>query len=363
MSLESIYKRIKDEIQNLRPNIPALIYTGVGTFAGLKNDNGVLEPQNYHQFPPFLQELYRVIPNLQLYIVLIDSMQENPPYLTRDFPLINSALDMYRNNQLTVYVWRQRVYTQPHEPLEDAVNITKALRDLNTFAVQNSVSTFYHNFTGARNHILAEFFDPELLSDVDHIIYGFSMRRDHGCYFDLADIESYMPYRVVDETHATRRHLQFFNYYKYLLNLNMDMAEREKTLFPKYMHGAIAAQKDQIMEEQKQYLRVNILSTLRIAFKLKTAQENQAQENQAQEDPAPPVHYLSIDYLPCQIKKTIQTYTAKSDFISLYDFLLCYFGEQLNTLAHVMQLGDIDGHELLELITVNANPYQWALPF
>ena len=358
MSLQSIYKRIKDEIQNLRPNVPALIYTGVGTFAGLKNDNGVLEPQNYHQFPPFLQELYRVIPKLQLYIVLIDPIQENPPYLTRDIPLVSSALDVYYNAQVSVYVWRQRVYTQPHEPLEDAVDITEALRDLNTYAVQNSVSTFYHNFTGVRNHMLAEYFDPELQSEVDHIIYGFSMRRDHGCYFDLDDIGSFMPYRIIDENSAARRHLQFFNYYKYLLNFNFNMCEREKMLFPIYMQGAIVAQKDQILEEQKQHLRVNILSTLRIAFKMKTAQENQAQEN-----PAPPIYYLNVDYLPCDIKRTIQTYTAKSDFAGLYDFLLCYFGDHLNTLARVMQLGDIDGHELLELVTGNANPYQWALPF
>lgn len=354
--LERIYDSIKEEIQNLNKNVPVIVYTGVGTFAGLKNENGILEPQNYHQFPPFLQELCRVIPKLQLYSVLIDPIQENPPYLTRDFPLTNSAPDTYRNNQMTVYVWRQRVYTQPHAPIEDAVDITQVLHELNTFAVQESVSTLYHNFTGVRNHMLAEYFDPQLQSELDHIIYGLSMRRDHGCYFDLAELSSYLPYRVQDGGNGqARTQVQFYNYYKYLVNWNFSMADREKTLFPIYMQAAIEAQKDEIVEEQKQHLKINILSTLRQVYQRK---------HETHDGVAEPLHpYLNLDYLPMAIKERVQSYTLRTDYTGLYDFLLCYFGEYLNVLSQLLQpRDDLDGgHELLEQITADPNPYKWAI--
>ena len=51
---------------------------------GLKNNNGILEPQNYHQYPPFLQHLKNKIVDLNLFIVLIDPMQEQPPYMVAD---------------------------------------------------------------------------------------------------------------------------------------------------------------------------------------------------------------------------------------------------------------------------------------
>ena len=356
--LERIYSAIKNEIQQLPLTIPVVIYTGVGTFAGLKNEQGMLEPQNYHQFPPFLQELYRIIPHLQMYLVLIDPCQEYPPYLTRDYPLVNPALDMYRNNTLTVYALRQRVYTAPHEPIEDAVDITAALRNLNTFAIANNICTFYHSFTGVRNNVLAEYFDPELNSAVDHIIYGLSLRRDHGCYFDLTDAASYMPYRLVGLTH-TRTHLQFYNYYKYLVNGDYAMGEREKALYPMYMQSAIQAQKDQITAEQKQHFKVNVLSTLRVVYQMKVAA--------GAEEPPPQLHYFNLDYLPVAIKRTAEEYFHKKDYSTLYDYLLCYCGEKLEILAQLLQLTDeqnmtLDGHDLLALTTAHPNPYMWGLP-
>ena len=111
---------LKNEIIQLPPNQPVFIYVGVGTAAGLVNAEGILEPPNYHQFPPFLQDLRNRIPNLNLFIVLIDPNQENPPYMVRDFPLVEIRPDEYQNananananeGSLHVQVFRQNVYT------------------------------------------------------------------------------------------------------------------------------------------------------------------------------------------------------------------------------------------------------------
>ena len=81
------FNRLKDEIQKVAPHEPVFIYIGVGTMAGLRNSDGTLAEENYHQYPPFVKELRNRIPCLNTFIVLIDPLQENPPYLLRDFPL------------------------------------------------------------------------------------------------------------------------------------------------------------------------------------------------------------------------------------------------------------------------------------
>ena len=58
MNFSTIINNIKNKINNIPINEPIYIYIGIGTYAGLINNNsGILEPQNYHQYPPFLQNL------------------------------------------------------------------------------------------------------------------------------------------------------------------------------------------------------------------------------------------------------------------------------------------------------------------
>ena len=89
-----IHSVIADISENIPKREPVLIYIGIGTFAGLlsfKNDDegnpthiSFLEEKNYHQYPPFIRHLKQTVPNLHLYIILIDPMQENPLYLLGD---------------------------------------------------------------------------------------------------------------------------------------------------------------------------------------------------------------------------------------------------------------------------------------
>jgi hypothetical protein len=169
-----------------------------------------------------------------------------------------------------------------------------------------------------------------------------------------------MPYRLVGYNTQTRTHLQFYNYYKYLVNGDYAMGEREKALYPIYMQSAIQAQKDQITAEQKQHFKVNVVSTLRVVYQMKVAAL-------AVEEPPPQLHYFNLDYLPVAIKRTAEDYFHKKDYSTLYDYLLCYFGEKLAILAQLLQLTDeqnmvIDGHDLLALTTAHPNPYVWGLP-
>ena len=246
MNLSTITADIKARITTIPLNEPVFIYIGVGTYAGLKNKDGILEPQNYHQYPPFLQSLKNKIADLNLFIVLIDPMQEQPPYLMGDKGLL---LNNNNNNSATasaiapttsahvtnkianaapaptasgiaacaapaptasgiaacaapaptasgiaVFSLLQKVYTDPYECYGDSTNITADLRDINKYAMEENITLLYHDFTGRRNSLLAEYFDPELKSHLDHIVYGMSARQDHGCYFDLSEASAYFPW-------------------------------------------------------------------------------------------------------------------------------------------------------------------------
>ena len=109
MILDVIINAIIEKISNIPLENPVFIYTGVGT-SGSVDHNGILQLQNYHQYPPFLQNLKNTIPNLHIFIILIDPYQETPPYMVNDKNLLlesnNENIECYTNNtnNLTVYV-------------------------------------------------------------------------------------------------------------------------------------------------------------------------------------------------------------------------------------------------------------------
>jgi hypothetical protein len=195
------------------PHNPVLIYYGVGTAAGLRNADGILEAENYHQFPPFLQNLKNKIPELNIHLVLMDSHQEHPIYMEKDMGLTEITEDLYVSERVTVYVLRKDVYTQETTDPE-ALNITHDLVCMNAYAMINNITLIYHNFTGRSNEKIAELFDQELGEHLDHIVYGFGNRQDLGCYFNLNEMD--LPYRVI-EPPGSRPMVKFYNIYKYII--------------------------------------------------------------------------------------------------------------------------------------------------
>ena len=213
MNLSTIITDIQARIATISSDEPVFIYIGVGTYAGLKNKDGILEPQNYHQYPPFLQDLKNKIVDLNLFIVLIDPMQEQPPYMVEArlqagllarFQIVEGGSEppIYTTNdrRIVIYSLLQSVYTDPYECYGDSINITEELRGLNKYAMAENITLLYHDFTGRRNSVLAEYFDDEIKTHLNHVIYGMSSRVDHGCYFDLTKAESFFPWGLCPPT-------------------------------------------------------------------------------------------------------------------------------------------------------------------
>ena len=361
--LQSIYADIKNTINTQEEPAPALIYTGIGTVAGLRNENGQLDSMNYHQYPPFLQDLKNKYPFLSLFIVLIDPCQENPPYMIADKGFLDNNVESDHNikykydikaEKITVYVLKQNVLTEPYidpyaDDLFDANNnninamtdITNDLRDLNQYAaLKDNVTTVYHDFTGRRNDLLAEYFDEEIAAaDLNHIIYGLSVRQDHGCYFDLNEITSYMPYRLINEG----RRIEFFNIFQYIKeNRIKDIASDAKKYYPPFMHEMIHIQSEKVFAAIKTEFKNNIFSTMRVLLKLMRGEERIEDESMK--------NYLYIfRYIPKTKRRIVEEKFKQGLFREVFDYLNDFFSVKMETLVKLKQL-DLTGKELIQFV-------------
>ena len=372
--LQSIYADIKNTINNQEEPEPTMIYTGIGTVAGLRNAEGQLDSMNYHQYPPFLQDLKNKYPFLFLFIVLIDPCQENPPYMIADKGF-NICLDNDDDNEsddkkykytiekekITIYVLKQNVIAEPYidpyadDLLEDNLknvnamtDITNDLRDLNQYASceKNNVTTVYHDFTGRRNDLLAEYFDEEIAAaDLNHIIYGLSVREDHGCYFDLNLISSFMPYRL---TNAGSR-IEFFNIFQYIKeNRIKDIASDAIKYYPPSMLDMINIQSEKVFAAIKTEFKNNIFSTMRVLLKL--VMEGGVVEERRKEDVENNNNYLYIFRYISKAKRTIvEEKFRKGLFREVFDYLIDVFSLKMEILVKLKQL-DLTGKELIQFV-------------
>ena len=366
--LKNIYDDIKKKI-NQNSNNPAFIYTGIGTQAGLKRNDGVLEPQNYHQYPPIVQDLKKTFPNLNLFIVLIDPQQEYPPYMIKDKSLnfknnnqnVNSPNIFIDNEKLiSVYTFRNNItltpYIDPLEKYDDDINIldiTNEMRSLNNFATKNkNTTTLYHDFTGRYINLVAELFDEEIQSeDLDHIIYGLSAREDHGCYFDLTALNSYMPFRLIHETENGINRISFFNIFQYIKNKNCHNIEKDmKHYYPPYMHEMIKNQSKIVLESIKTEFKNHIFSKMRVLLKLIRGEEKH-------EDIA------KINFC-ANVSQTKKIYIDKMfnerRYDELFDYLLDHYSKKIDVMAKI-SLMEWEGKDLIHFI-INKNEknlYNW----
>jgi hypothetical protein len=376
----NVFYRVQEHILQHTSNreAPTVIYTGIGTAAGLLNNEGVLEAANYHQYPPFVQELKQLYADagLQLYIILIDPRQEEPPYHVKHDPLveyvtdgsssINTSKSYHSLDDTThIYVWRAAVGTiVDREPVDDAdeqqrldlrpdqVDITSDLEALNAFAIEQGICTLYHDFTGRRNNLLAEYFDPALQGHLDHIIYGFSARQDHGCYFNLLDEGCFLASKLVKNS------IVLFNYFQYahddrLLDQEATAASASAATtaatFPAYMQSRIKNQATLIIDGVLALLRNHGFSVLRLAHGWLTGQN----------DPAEVVNFYFCRQLAPTMHRLFRQRFAAGQFAQLFDDLVHYYAQRLAIVVQLKHL-DLTAIEIMTFVVEGEpEPYRW----
>ena len=347
------FNNLKNEILKLPLDEPVFIYIGVGTLAGLLESDGTLAQANYHQYPPFIQDLRNRVNQLNIFLVLIDPMQENPPYMVKDFPIFREVhADHYKSEDdlLRIFVYRKAVYTEPDDHREDAINITETLRDLNDFALLNRASLLYHDFTGRRTANIAEYFDRDYVNNLDQIVYAMSAREHHGCYFDLSKPNAYFATKVElanNNAALTRPIIKMFNYFKFIVNGQYLKACEEMKTYPVYMQPFIEEQKQHIISDIRNEFKNTNISTLR---QIKKILLNPGED-------VDPNIYLYNGFNKPRREMLLELLKAK-EYELLSEILFNMCASQLEILARLKDL-DLTGEQLLSFITADPDPYQW----
>jgi hypothetical protein len=357
----SITHSIMDDISALGTHDPVLIYIGVGTFAGLMshriNDNDkqerFLEPQNYHQYPPFIRHLKKTIPNLNLYTILIDPMQENPPHMIRDGKYTGEEFYQEKQDTYVTYDDKFRVYVlrknvtireahQRWHANEGVIDITSDLIELNKFCMKNHVSMFYHDFSGRDVKSVAEYFDPQLGKHVDTIVYGFGARADFGCYFDLTAGHSSYPYIIKQK--PKRHSLSFFNMYKYINTGEYYKLEMDKEKYGN--QNLINAQLDEYKKALAEEFRSYSLSVLRMFHRL--------------------INGLSTDINEYFLNRIKSSHRGEFEYLYrlqnyhvLFEKLIDYYSIEMDIYSKIKNF-DVSGKEIIQILISGENPYNWA---
>jgi hypothetical protein len=361
---------LKNEINNVPGDEPVFIYIGVGAASSSIQEH--LAPEQYHQFPPFLQNMRNLVPNLHLFLVLIDPLQENPPRVAVDYQLVEPRNDYYRDKFLQVFVYRHRVYTDVDlNPPENGINITETLRDLNKFVKEKQTSLLYHDFTGRKTIHLAEYFDMENMQHLDQLVYSLSAREDHGCFFDLTQPNAYFPFKAnavaanAVAANAERPIVKMFNYYKYIVNNSYEDIRNELAQYPAEMKPMADVQREQIINNIRTQFKNNNLSILRQVKKLlldgagAEAQAEAANEaaGAAANEVAARAKYLFSEIPHVYQQMFTELYTEKN-YALIHELLYNYSASELDILSRLKGL-DLSGEELLTFITADADPYKW----
>jgi hypothetical protein len=248
---------------------------------------------------------------------------------------------------------RNLVYTDPYEAKDDYNNITNQLRHLNKFAINNNITTLYHDFSGRQNALLAEYFDNEIEEHLDHIVYGLSAREDHGCMFDLTDFSSYFPFKIDYDSflnHNKRIIIKLFNIFRFTtLDIIKEKLEIEMMNYPPYMRPMIEKQKEQVTNYIKTELKNEIFATLRIIVRLNKGDETYEEIK----------NVYFFNKLPEYEKTQALTMYHAKQFNKLLDYLIYYYGKKINSVTKIKEL-DVSGREILLFIINGPNLYDWG---
>lgn len=203
-NLYHIAEHIESNIQH--KSNPIILYIGVGTYTcRFQKDaegNDFIPLEDSQQFPPTLQSLYQSHPDLEFYIILIDPILENPPYITRDpnvknilsnpiftKSMFNPEVELFSNPRINIYVIRDNVGIREigYHSYDGISDIKDNLTYFHDMCIRNNILYIYHDFSGANLRILSRYFNESIKNNLDTIIYGFGNGYIDDCIVNLVE--------------------------------------------------------------------------------------------------------------------------------------------------------------------------------
>lgn len=349
------WNTIKNEIQTINNFNPIFMYICVGGASHIDN-NSIIEPNNYHQFPPYLQHIKNTLPNVNFIVVLIDGLQETPPRVAHDYNLQempNTNQTYYSNNDRTmkVFVLKEYVCTVVDKELFNSVNtinITNELESMNTFAKNYDITLLYDTFTGRDVSKLAYYFDLNNNEHLDQIVYGIGGRNNHGCETRLTDYSTYYPYRLDTHRYNIRPIIKLYNYYNYIVNNTYSKMTYDLIKYPREMHEWAELQKTQLRKNKLDNFKNNQLTILRQIRYLINGTSDILINFEYFED-----YKISKEY-----SILFKDLYENKEYALMYELFSNYISSELDIVIKLTNI-DINGEYMLDMITTNDDPYKW----
>ena len=358
MNSINLWNTLKNEIRTISTEHPVFIYVCVGGATNVDSDREV-SPQNYHQFPPFLQAMRNTYPEMHFVLLLMDPLQECPPRVALDYSqeeMPNTDQMFYKNQDGTMrtFVLKQSVYTEVEKELfyiNNAVNITKELHDLNEFARGNDITLLYDTFTGRPVSIVADNYDMDNKHHLHQIVYGIGGRDNHGCQTDLTQLLAYYPYRLEKSRHSMRPIIKLYNYYKYIVKNDYTTMECDLIQYPPEMHVWAALQKNKIVENNINQFKNIHLPVLRELYR--AIHNNNDNDQEPNNNRAP-----NFKNLPLIYHGLFDDLYNQHDYSLLNELFSNYLASELEIIINLKNV-EMRGEQMLQMITDNDDPYKW----
>lgn len=180
-----------------------VIYVAIGSAANMAKEDPIthkwsIEPKYEQQFPPFMQSLKAECLSSSVHIFLIDPMIENPPFIVcdsdkkigEDWVETNMNNILCYVNEITnvcVYSIKCAVSYPCDSYQQQYIDITGCFEILNELAIINNWLVVVQDYCGKNVASLNNYFQKQITSHCDHIVYGIAGGLDEGCYIDITN--------------------------------------------------------------------------------------------------------------------------------------------------------------------------------
>jgi hypothetical protein len=355
--MEQFISTVNTAIMSSNIKTPIIVYIGVGTAAGtytMIDNQKIVEPQNYHQYPKALQDMENIIgKNVKKYILLIDPCMEEIPHIVTDqrngFKFIKQADDVYVDykNQIFLQVLRKNVTHDAYSGMmygADGINITSSLSELIEICKSNYCNMIYHDFSGRQLLPIYNHHESQIGDHSNHIVIGFGAQGDFGCYFDMTS--PIATFAMKPDVSPDKR--QFINIcsprYYLKQNISIDQARCD---YPECNVEVLRDQFSRICKDAFDELVSRVFYKLRFLKQLQTNKDE-----------------ITVDELTkmygTMLGMTILERIYEGNYDVAFIEALEFYGPQYNSLCihNKLQLSGVD--LLYRIITDAKDVYSWA---
>lgn len=265
--------------QSRRIHKPTLVYVGIGCVARCMfsdSENKTLSDSDNQEYPIFLQSIKNQIPNSELHIFMIDPLIEDVPFVIsnndgktvkQNWNQLNNEVFFNDHENTTIYKIKDEVSLPYYQT--NGVDYSIFFDKLNKYGIEEHWTVIVCQYTGIRLNVPYDYYENQLVSHLDHIIYRLFTDDENqsSCMLDMNHTECQYSFECIDNQ------IKIFNPFMYKKNYQTEFPEIILSLTDQNQKNIVITQMLVFLNIQKtkiKQLMYDIQSISR-CIKLKTA--------------------------------------------------------------------------------------------